>query len=204
MLFGRGASPLFPPGHGIGKGVPATPSQGASARTWPGRGIGRGVVILARGPANPPTMPAKLVGVGIASLYGATNLPTFASVRPGKAIGCGVVALATAYSPILPSAGQLLIRRGEFPPNPAALPEGFPVECGIPTPTGTMVELLYLGGHDGLNKLVGGGFQATNGMPRFKPPIDPTTGQYLGGVALYDPTAKLLWISNADGTWTSK
>lgn len=66
------------------------------------------------------------------------------------------------------------------------LPEGEPCEAGIVTPDNTVFEMLWLGGHDGENKLVGGGFQTTNGQPQFDAPV---------GAALLDPATCTLWVS---------
>ena len=56
--------------------------------------------------------------------------------------------------------------------------------------------LLYVGGHNSTGNLIlGGGFQITSGEPSFTAPA---------GAAMYDSSTHLLWISNGDGTWTSK
>ncbi len=104
---------------------------------------------------------------------------------------------------VTPRTFHIRFLRGPYSLMPVGLPEGVPCEAGIVA--GSIVyEMLFLGGHDGVNKLVGGGFQTTSGMPSWNAPDPNNPGQYLGGICLYDPSAKLLWLSNTDGTWTSK
>lgn len=81
--------------------------------------------------------------------------------------------------------------RGPYPPDRTLL-EGEPCECGILLSDGTTFEMLYLGGHDGNNKLLGGGFQTCEGEPYFIAP---------SGAVLWDTLNQFLWISNGN-SWT--
>lgn len=69
------------------------------------------------------------------------------------------------------------------------LAEGEPYEPGIPVGDGSFFEMLYLGGHDATNKLIGGGFQVLSAAPTFTAPV---------GAACMD-TSMNLWLSNGSG-----
>jgi len=79
------------------------------------------------------------------------------------------------------------IRRGPYPPNPIVLPEGQPCECGIIS-GGSTFTMLFLGSHDGQNKLLGGGFQLVSGTPAFAAPQ---------GAVLFDPLSQTLYVSTS-------
>lgn len=67
-----------------------------------------------------------------------------------------------------------LLRRGSytfFASNLLSMPEGEGYEAGIPAPDGSYLETLYYGGHDGQNKLLGGGFQSYTGPRSFTAPV---------------------------------
>jgi hypothetical protein len=70
------------------------------------------------------------------------------------------------------------------------LPEGSPYLAGILAPDGSTLELLYVGGHDGVNHLMGGGFQVYSGSL-----ADISAPQ---GTALVD-TDSNIWISTGSG-----
>lgn len=50
-----------------------------------------------------------------------------------------------------------------FAANMIGMPEGEPYEAAVLDSQGNALELLYVGAHDGVNKLLGGGFQVYAG-----------------------------------------
>lgn len=192
-LRSRAATTQRTPGGILCGGVPSLLGVAVNARARPASVLAAGPAIHPTIAASTPRTPGNVIAAGVATIIGATSLAASAPARPGAVLCGGVFRLPVAHAS---AAGNgLRFLRGPYPP-PSGLPEGQPCECGLVLPDGSVLELLYLGGHDGNNKLVGGGMQLTNGMPAWTPPT--------AGITLFDGTTGLLWISKANGTWVSK
>lgn len=81
--------------------------------------------------------------------------------------------------------------------------EGEPCQAAVILPDGTAFELLWIGGKDGSNKLMGGGDQTSNGEPTWMVPDPFNPGSFIAGIRVYDTLNRYIWCSNADGTWTA-
>lgn len=83
--------------------------------------------------------------------------------------------------------GPLTYEQGIF------LPEGEPFEAGLQAPDGTFFETLYVGGHDGINKLLGGGVQA------YADSVAGVSGPM--GMMILQPGSNTIWVCNGGANW---
>ena len=74
-----------------------------------------------------------------------------------------------------------------------ALAEGEPYEAGIIAPDGSVIEAVFFGGHDGVNKLQGSGCQVYNG--------DITKISAPAGLQALNQATRTLWICNGGTDW---
>lgn len=101
---------------------------------------------------------------------------------------------AAAFVSATPAVANIFFRTGPVSALPPGWPEGAPYEAGIVNGD-SCFEMLFLGGHDGQNKIVGGGFQTCSGQPAWTPNPD---GSWVP--AVFDATNLKLWVFSG-GAW---
>lgn len=138
------------------------------------------------GSATPP-LALALASQPLVSITGALDVSPLAAL-----------ALALAPPPIVSvTAHGETLNHLQFLHGPAELVSQLQLEESEPFGAGALAgnisyTTLWLGGHDGQNKLVGGGMQTVSGQP----PITAQVGQ-----TLYDPASEIVWVGNSDGSW---